>query len=190
MNKTIIKILPLIFLISAFLPLEYSSIVCTISIITISLAYPYLLKKIFNKFFLIIILISLIFYPLLTSQKDSTLLLINYSSSSLIQATKIIVRATLILISFNLFIVLSKNFNINKFWQKMGVRSFDEVYRISNELMPSAIDSLQNSIMNNKKITIKYALLHPIHFFSEVLANFIHNSMKKFNNHKYISSEE
>lgn len=190
MNKLIIKILSVVFLISAFLPLEISSIACLLSLIITILAYPYLLKKLFNKFFITIIFISLILYPILAGEKDSSFLFINYSSGSLLNALKIVIRAILILTSFNLIMILTKNYNVNSFWQKLGIKSFDEVYNLSNELMPTAIETFQNSIQKNPKNNIKYALMHPINFISEILANLIHNARKKINDYKFNSMEE
>ncbi len=190
MNKTVIKILSLILFVSAFLPFELSSIICSISIFTIIVLKPIILQKVFNKFLIIMILICLVVYPVLSIEKDSAIWIINYSNSSLINGLKIITRAILILLAFNLISIASKDYNIKSFWQKIGLNSFDKIFDISKDLLPSAFDVIKNKFTRNKRQNLKNAFFHPIHFISDILARFIMNSTKNHQNYEQITMRD
>lgn len=125
------------------------------------------------KFWIVIFLLVLI-VPLFSGAQDRSLLGIGYSSEQLQKTTFMTLRGILV---FLLFQVLTVNLDIDKIkpiFSKIGIRNFDVLYSLSNEIFPK-IKSILNARYTQYKISWKKdrSIEVAINFFIDIFTDFL-----------------
>ena len=124
------------------------------------------------KFWIVIIFLVLI-VPLFTGLQDKSILGINYSSGQLQKTIFMTLRGISV---FLLFQVLTIDLDIEKIkpiFSKIGLKNFDVLYNLSNEIFPK-IKSILNARYNQFKSSWKNnrSLELVFDFFSEIFTDF------------------
>jgi len=126
-----------------------------------------------NYKFWIVILFLVLIVPLFTGVQDKSILGINYSSEQLQKTTFMTLRGTLV---FLLFQVLTVNLDIDKIkpiFSKIGIKNFDVLYNLSNEIFPK-VKSILSARYSQFKIKWKKnrSIELVITFFSDIFIDF------------------
>ena len=130
-------------------------------------------KPLKNYKFWIVILFLVLIVPLFTGVQDKSLFGINYSSLQLQKTTFMTLRGISV---FLLFQVLTVDLDIEKIkpiFSKIGIKNFDVLYNLSNEIFPkikSILNARYTQLKNNWKNHRSLELL--IDFFSDIFTDF------------------
>ena len=126
-----------------------------------------------NYKFWIVILFLVLIVPLFTGVQDKSFLGFNYSSVQLQKTTFMTLRGISV---FLLFQVLTIDLNIEKIkpiFSKIGIKNFDILYNLSNEIFPkikSILNARYTQFRANWKNHRSFELL--LDFFSEIFTDF------------------
>lgn len=126
-----------------------------------------------NYKFWIVILFLVLIVPLFTGVQDRSFLGINYSSAQLYKTTFMTLRGISV---FLLFQVLTINLDIKKIkpiFTRIGIKSFDVLYNLSNEIFPK-IKSILNARYTQFRANWKNhrSLELVFDFFSDIFTDF------------------
>ena len=111
-------------------------LVCGISFMLAYLYNPQTIRPLKNYKFWIVIIMLIVIVPLFTGIPDRSIFGINYSSTQFEKTLRMTLRGISI---FLLFQVLTTNLqidNIKPFFRKIGIKNFDILFNLSNEIFP------------------------------------------------------
>lgn len=126
-----------------------------------------------NYKFWIVILFLIVIVPIFTGVQDKSFLGINYSSGQLQKTMFMTMRGISV---FLLFQVLTIDLNIEKIkpiFSKIGIKNFDVLYNLSNEIFPkikSILNARYNQFKNHWKNHRSLELVFD--FFSDIFTDF------------------
>lgn len=130
-----------------------------------------------NYKFWIIILVLVIIVPIFTGNQDKSFIGVQYSSEQLLKTLLMTLRGISV---FLIFQVLTIDLNIDSIkpvFSKIGIKNFDVLYSLSNEIFPK-IKSILNARFNLFKINWKkkksFELL--LVFLTDIFTDFFHLS--------------
>jgi len=171
----------IIFITAFIIPREYSIYFFPVAILYIFLLDRKLLRFLFKRSFLLIVLILLILQPLFVGEKDFLFAGIKLSSEGFYNGIFMIFRAAVVIPAIS---YLSRGIEIKKFqkfFSRVGIKNYDEVFDHSQQIFPILKEKTKEYFtLNKKKIT------NPIEF----IAQFIALLMKTSENHISNSEEK
>ncbi len=172
--KYINYILPVTTLIISFIfDIEVVTIFLAMYVIYLYFTDVRIIKRIKSKFLILFFIVLLFFYPLTGSKGEIALPLgFTYDLSLLYSSIKMCLRALLLMLFFNQLILNVESLNLKKIGNMIGFNNYDEILKISEELLPTVknkisilIEEIKNGMINLKSPT-------------NLIANFLANLLK------------
>ena len=147
-----------------------------ITILLFSLAYIYNRKTIQplkNYKFWIVILFLVIVVPIFTGIQDKSFIGINYSTEQLQKTLFMTLRGISVFLLFQVLTIELDIENIKPIFSKIGIKNFDLLYNLSNEIFPkikSILNARYTQFRTNWKIHRSIEIVFD--FFSEIFTDF------------------
>ncbi len=166
--KIIYIYIALILSAALFMPLPFMAVALVFTIIPLMIYQPEVLKAVRSKLFWIFLVFLTLVQPMIFGVKDVKIYGIPFSTATFYSGLQISLRAILVMLAFSIFMKNSRDYDIFKLWQKLGIKDFDRVYSEAQNLMPA----VKENIVRSGKLSRKQ-LFNPVEFASNLLAGIL-----------------